>query len=209
MPCAASWRLLLLRRCICPVLPNWCLPPLSWSHQWTRAWPFKLGVWPTPIRKSCKDCNQGNAEAKRLPTGTKWFFLLRAVAPLCCQTLTWLVSDRWIASSQTRSWADQRYRWHQCWPARFIHNPFHHPPISIHEPNKLMSWPCFSPVSNIPLYLRDTMSPRKLHISNFGLGWRGYHLSWLSKSSARRFCLQMVAILSTFWHPCRLEISQC
>ena len=27
-----------------------------------------------------------------------------------------LTSDRWIASTQTRSWADyQRYWWHQCW----------------------------------------------------------------------------------------------
>ena len=77
-PCTAPWRLVLLQRCNCPVSPHWYLPPLSSSHEWTRAWPFKLGVWPTPIRKSCKDCNQGNAEAKRLPTGTKWFFLLRA-----------------------------------------------------------------------------------------------------------------------------------
>ena len=30
----------------------------------------------------------------------------------------------------------------------------------------------------------------------------------LSRRSARRFCLQIAAILSTFWHPCRLGISQ-
>ncbi len=72
--CTASWRLLLLRRCMCPVLPHWYLPPLSWSNQWTWAWPFKLRFWPTPTGKSCIDCNQ----AKRTPTVTKWFFLLWA-----------------------------------------------------------------------------------------------------------------------------------
>ena len=120
-----------------------------------------------------------------------------------------LTNDRWIASSQTRSWTDhQRYRLHQCWPAHFLHHPFHNQPISIHEPNKLMSSPCYSPVSNMPPCLQDTMAPKRCHIFNFGLGWRGYHLSSLSRSGARRFCLQMVTILSTFWHPCRLEISQ-
>ena len=29
-----------------------------------------------------------------------------------------------------------------------------------------------------------------------------------SRSGVRLFCLQMAAILSTFWHPCRLAISQ-
>ena len=77
-PCTASWQLLLLRRCICPVSAQWYLQLLSWSHHWTQAWPFKLGVWPTPTEKSCRGCSQGNAEAKRPPTVTKRFFCLWA-----------------------------------------------------------------------------------------------------------------------------------
>ena len=99
MPCTASWWLLLLRGCICPVLPHWYLPLLSWSHQWTWAWLFKLGVWPIPTEKSCRGCNQGNEEAKRPPTVLKWFFLL------------W-VSSGWFRSSEqfchlvARHWLD-------------------------------------------------------------------------------------------------------
>ena len=120
-----------------------------------------------------------------------------------------LTSDRWIASSQTRWWADhKKYRWHQCWPAHFFHHPFHNQPLSIHEVNKRISSLCYSPVSNMPPCLQGTMAPRRYHIFNFGLGWKGYHLSSLSRSCARSFCLQMMTIMSTFWHLCRLEISQ-
>ena len=94
-----------------------------------------------------------------------------------------LTSDRWIASSQTRLWADhKRYRWHQCWLARFFHHPFHNQPLSIHEPNKLMSSPCYSPVSNMPPCLQDTMAPKRCHIFYFGLRWKRYHFSLLSRS---------------------------
>ena len=67
-------------------------------------------------------------------------------------------------------------------------------------------------VSNMPPCLWDTMAPRRCHILNFGIGWKGYgggyHLSSFPRSGVRRFCLQMVVILSTFWHPCRLGSSQ-
>ncbi len=111
-----------------------------------------------------------------------------------------LTNDRWIASSQTRSWADhQRYRLHQCWPAFFLHHPFHNQPISIHESNKFMSSPCYSFVSNMPPCLWDTIAPRRHHILNFRLGWRGHYLSSLSRSKElMSFCLQMVTILNSF-----------
>ena len=113
MPCTASWRLLLLRRCICPVLPHWCLPPLSWSHQWTRAWPFKLGFWPTHTGKSYRGCNQGNAEAKRTPTVTKWFFLLWA-------------SSGWFTSIEQLRHLVAR-QWHDRWQMNYF------------QPNQIMS----------------------------------------------------------------------
>ncbi len=108
-----------------------------------------------------------------------------------------LIDNRWIASSQTRWWADhQRYPLHQCWPAHFLHHSFHNQPISIHEPNKFMSSPCYFLVSNMPPCFWDTMAPRRRHhIFNFRLELRGYYLSSLSRS----FCLQMVIILNTFW----------
>ena len=43
-------------------------------------------------------------------------------------------------------------------------------PFFIHEPNKLMSSPGYSPVSNVPLYFWDTIAPRRRHIFKFGVG---------------------------------------
>ena len=52
------------------------------------------------------------------------------------------------------------------------------------------------PVSNMPPCLWDTIAPRRHQIFNFGLRWRGYHLSSLSRSSTGCFCLQMVSVVS-------------
>ena len=98
-PYTVSWQLLLLRRYICPVSLHWYLPPLSWGHQWMQAWHFKLGVWPTPT-ESCRGCNQGNAEAKKLPTVTKWFFLLWAGSG-------WFRSSEQLHHLVARHWPDQ------------------------------------------------------------------------------------------------------
>ena len=120
-----------------------------------------------------------------------------------------LTDDRWIALSPTRWWADhQRYRWQQCWSAHFIHHPFHHQPLSIHEPTKLMSSPCYSPVSDMPPCLWDTMAPRRHHINVAIVDKYVCAKAATVKKRWRHFCLQMWAILSTFWHPCRLGISQ-
>ena len=77
-----------------------------------------------------------------------------AVAPSCCQTMTWPVTNELLPAKPDHERIYQRYWWHQCWPARFFHHPFHNQPLSIHEPNKLMLSPCYSSVSNKP-YLRD------------------------------------------------------
>ena len=138
-----------------------------------QGWPFKVGVWRTYTGKRHRGCNQGNAKAKRPPTVIRWFsFELIQDGLGAVSSCTILLPDvdftnnRWLASSQTRSRADhQRYRWHQSWTACFIHHPFHHQPLSIHEPNKLMSSLCYSPASDMPACLWDTMAPRRCHIT--------------------------------------------
>ena len=108
-PCTAFGWMLLLHRCICPVSPHWYLLLLSWIHQWTRAWPFKLGVWPTSTAKSCRGYHQGNAEAKRPLTVRKWLLLfwarsgwLRSSEQLhhLVVTLTWPVTDELLPARQ-------------------------------------------------------------------------------------------------------------
>ena len=215
MPRTASWRLLLLHRCIYPVLPHWCLPPLSWSHQLT----LQTWILTHPHRKKlqrlqsgeCRGQENSNSYKMILSPLSKFRMVYQhwAVAPSCCQTMTWPVTNELLPAKPDHERIYQRYWWHQCCPACFFHHPFHNQPLSIHEPNKLMLSPCYSSVSNKPPYLRDTMAPRRRHIFNRGLGWKGYLFLPLSRSGARRFCLQMVRILSTFWHLCRLEISQC
>ena len=102
MPCTASWWLLQLRGCICPVLPHWYFPLLSWNHQWTPAWILKLGVWPIPTRKSwrlqsgeCRGQETSNSH-KITHAPLSKFRLVKdpwAFVPSCCQTLTWLMTD--------------------------------------------------------------------------------------------------------------------
>ena len=96
-----------------------------------------------PHRKKLQRLQSGDCRGHEMII-TKWFFLLWASLgwfrsrELLCHLLPDidLTSDRWNASSRTRSWVDhQRYWQHQCWPARFIHHPFHHQPLSLHEPN--------------------------------------------------------------------------
>ena len=192
MPCTASWRLLLLRRCICSVLPHWYLPPLSWSHQWTRAWPFKLVFWPTHRKKlqrlqsgECRGQENSKSHKMILSPLSKFRMVYQhwAVAPSCCQTMTWPVTDELLPDHER---IYQWYWWHQGWPARYLHHPFHNQPLSIYEPNKLMSSLCYAPVSNVPPYLWDTMAPRRRHIFNCWLGWKGYLLLSLTRSGTRR-----------------------
>ena len=103
---------------------------MSWSHQWMRACPYKLGVWPNPTGKGSRGCNKGNAEAKWPPTITKWFFQdgLEAV-PSCCQTLTWPVTDEFLPAGPDHEHIDHqrsdflnesviRPRGQKCWPSR-------------------------------------------------------------------------------------------
>ena len=175
-----------------------------------------------PHRKKLQRLQSGDGEAKRPPTVTKWFFLLWASSGWfrSSEQLRHLVATHWcdqwqmncfysdhIMSRLSKVFVTSMLSQH-CEPACFLHHPFQNQPLSIHELNKLMSSPCYSPASNMPPCLRDIMAPRRCHISNFGLGWRGCHLSSLSRSGVRCFCLQMVTILSTFWHQYRLEISQ-
>ena len=134
--------------------------------------PSNLEFDPLPQEKDT-GCNQGIAKAKRLPTVTRWFSfeLIQdglGVVSSCAILLpdVDLTNERWLASSQTRSWADhQRYRWHQSWTACFIHDPFHHQLFSIHELNKLMSSLCYSPTTDMPACLWDIMAPRRHHIT--------------------------------------------
>ena len=79
MPCTASWQLLLLRRCICPVSAQWYLQLLSWSHHWTQAWPFKLGVWPTPTEKVAEVAVRGMQRPRDLQQSQNDFFSFEQV----------------------------------------------------------------------------------------------------------------------------------
>ena len=129
------------------------------------------------------------------------------VAPSCCQTLTWPVTDELLPA---RPDCEQIIK-------GIVTSMLTCPllPSSISQPAPFHPWAkqthvitVLFPISNMPPCLQDTLAPKRCHIFYYGLGWRGYHLSSLSRSGARRFCLQMVTILSTFWHPCRLEINQ-
>ena len=124
-----------------------------------------------------------------------------------------LTSDRWIACTQTRSWADyQRYWWHQCWvsiadlPAsstihfRTSPFPFMSQTNSCHQHAILLSHICL-------LLLGILWHPGDFIFLILGLAEEDT-ISHLSISGVRRFCLQMVTILSTFWHQYRLENSQ-
>ena len=49
--------------------------------------------------------------------------------------------------------------------AHSICHLLHNQPLSIHEPNTLMSPPCYFPVSDMPSRLPDTMVPKNHHIN--------------------------------------------
>ncbi len=125
-----------MRGHIYPVLPFWYLPPLSWSHHQPQAWPFRLGVWPTPTGKSCRGGNQG---AKIPQTVTRWFFLLWASSGWLRSSdqLCHLIARYWLnqwemtcfQTDQIMNRLSQILVWHRRWPACFIHYPFHHQPL--------------------------------------------------------------------------------
>ena len=98
---------------------------------------------------------------------------------------------------------DDHYRCVGC-KARDTFSPFfflYHVPkaVVVFVPIKYQINSCHHfaiPVSNMPPCLWDTIAPRRHQIFNFGLRWRGYHLSSLSRSSTGCFCLQMVSVVS-------------
>ena len=209
-PCTASWQLLLL--------PHWYLPLLSWNHHWSRAWPFKLGVWPTPTEKSCRGCSQGNAEAKRPPTVTKQFFLVWASSEWFWSNeqlrhlvdlfkLTWPVKDELISTTPEyeqiiKGICDINADLPASSTIHFTTTPF----PSMSQTNSCHHYAIA--LNQICLLVFTILwHPGGVKFLILGLG-EGDTISHHSKTGARYFCLQMEIILSTFWHPRRLEISQ-
>ena len=127
-----------------------------------------------------------------------------AVALFYCQILTWLVTDKLLPARPDdeqiiKGIGDVNADLPASSTIHFTTSPF----SSMSQTNL-----CHHLVSNMLPCLLDTMAPRICHILKIGVGWKGYHLSSFLKSSTGRFCLQNVAILSTFWHLCRLGICQ-
>ena len=127
------------------------------------------------------------------------------VAPSWCQMLTWSITDGLLQPDQIMS------RSSKVLATSTLTCPFHPPSISppapFHPWTKLMLSPCYSPVSDMPPCLWDTMAPRR-HINVAIVDKYVCAKAATVKRRWRHFCLQMAAILSTFWHPCRLGISQ-
>ena len=154
----------------------------------------------------CRGQKTSNSHKMILSTLSKFRMVSErwAVALSCCQTLTWPVRDKLHPARPDdeqiiKGIVDINADLPASSTIHFTTSPF----SSMSQTNL-----CHHLVSNMLPCLLDTMAPRRCHILKIGVGWKGYHLSSLSRSGARHFCLQMVAILSTFWHPCRLGISQ-
>ena len=126
------------------------------------------------------------------------------VAPSCCQMLTWSITDGLLQPDQIMS------RSSKVLATSTLTCPFHPPSIS--PPAPFHPW---TKQTHVITLLFSCIRYASLSLGYHGTQETSYQCGnsgqiCLRKSSNRwmHFCLQMSAILSTFWHPCRFGISQ-